>query len=72
VAGFGQADRSFGRRLATQTGHLVSKIERRVAVIREGSRGRGTSAASRCMNSSGDITRWVVPSYQAVLSLSTR
>jgi predicted MFS family arabinose efflux permease len=35
------------------------------------SRGLGTSAASRCMNSSGDITRWVVPSRQAVLSLST-
>ena len=30
-----------------------------------------TSAASRCMNSSGDITRCVVPSRQAVLSLST-
>ena len=27
--------------------------------------GRGTSAASRCMNSSGDITMWVVPSRQA-------
>jgi len=33
--------------------------------------GLGTSAASRCMNSSGDITRWVVPSRQGVLSLST-
>ena len=32
--------------------------------------GLGTSAASRCMNSSGDITRWVVPSRQGVLSLS--
>ena len=31
----------------------------------------GTSAASRCMNSSGDITRWVVPSRQGVLSSST-
>ena len=29
------------------------------------SRGRGTSAASRCMNSSGDITRCVVPSRRA-------
>jgi len=28
-------------------------------------------AARRCMNSSGDITMWVVPSRQAVLSLST-
>ena len=35
------------------------------------SRGRGTSAASRCMNSSGDITKWVVPSRLGVLSLST-
>jgi len=33
--------------------------------------GRGTSAASRCMNSSGDITKCVVPSRQGVLSLST-
>jgi MFS family permease len=35
------------------------------------SRGLGTSAASRCMNSSGDITRWVVPSRQAVLSFNS-
>ena len=35
------------------------------------SRERGTSAASRCMNSSGDMTRCVVPSRQAVLSLGT-
>ena len=34
-------------------------------------RGRGTSAASRCMNSSGDITRCVVPSRQGVFNLST-
>ena len=33
--------------------------------------GLGTSAASRCMNSSGDITKCVVPSRQAVLSSST-
>ena len=33
--------------------------------------GLGTSAASRCTNSSGDMTRCVVPSRQAVLSLST-
>jgi len=33
--------------------------------------GCGTSAAKRCMNSSGDITMWMVPSRQAVLSLST-
>ena len=33
--------------------------------------GLGTSAASRCMSSSGDITMRVVPSRQAVLSLST-
>jgi hypothetical protein len=35
------------------------------------SRGRGTRAASRCMNSSGLITRCVVPSRQGVLSFST-
>ena len=34
------------------------------------SRGRGTRAASRCMNSSGDITRCVVPSCQGVFSFS--
>ena len=33
--------------------------------------GLGTSAASRCLNSSGDITRCVVPSRHGVLSLST-
>ena len=36
-----------------------------------GGRGRGASSAKRCMNSSGDITRWVVPSRQGVLRLST-
>ena len=35
------------------------------------SRGRGTKAASRCMSSTGDITKWVVPSRQGVLSFST-
>ena len=35
------------------------------------SRGLGTSAASRCMNFSGDITRWVVPSRQGDFSFST-
>ena len=34
-------------------------------------RGRGTSAAGRCMNSSGDITMWVVPSCQADFRRST-
>ena len=34
-------------------------------------RDRGTIAARRCMNSSGLITMWVVPSRQAVLSWST-
>ncbi len=33
--------------------------------------GRGTNAASRCMNSSGLITRCVVPSRQGVLSVSS-
>ena len=33
--------------------------------------GRGTSATSRCVNSSGDSTMWEVRSCQAVLSLST-
>jgi len=32
---------------------------------------RGTSAARRCMNSSGDITMCVVPSRQGLLSCST-
>ena len=31
-------------------------------------RGRGTSAASRCMNSSGAMTIWVVPSLNALFS----
>ena len=33
--------------------------------------GLGTRAASRCLNSSGGITRCAVPSRQGVLSLST-
>ena len=33
--------------------------------------GRGTGAARRCMNVSGDITMWVVPSRHAVSSSST-
>ena len=35
------------------------------------SRGRGTSAAKRCRNSNGVITRWVVPSRYGVLSWRT-
>jgi len=35
------------------------------------SRGRGTSAARRCKNSSGVMTRWVVPSRYGVLSCNT-
>ena len=35
------------------------------------SRGLGTSAASRCMNSSGGVPWWVVSSRQGVLSFST-
>jgi hypothetical protein len=35
------------------------------------SRGRGTSAASRCMNSNGLMTRCAVPSRHGVLSLSS-
>ena len=32
---------------------------------------RVTNAASRCMNSCGDVTKCMVPSRQAVFSLST-
>ena len=34
-------------------------------------RERGTSAASRCMNSSGAMTIWVVPSLNALFSCNT-
>ncbi len=33
--------------------------------------GRGTRAAKRCMNSSGDMTMWVVPSRYGLFSCST-
>ena len=67
--------RRFGRRMsqmgryaalsiATQTGHPTAEIGGREAVIGGLSRGLGTSGASHYMNSSGDITRCVVPSRQ--------
>ena len=34
-------------------------------------RGQCTSAARRCMNSSGDMTTWVVPSLNALFSCNT-
>ena len=55
----------------TQSGHLIGEMERLAAVVRKCSRCRCTSAARRCMNSSGDITMCVVQSRYAVLSLST-
>ena len=55
---------------AILTAHFAQRSYADTKRIRRG-RGRGTSAASRCMNSSGDMPRCVVPSRQAVLSLST-
>jgi hypothetical protein len=54
-----------------QTGLVIGEIQRLEAVVRKYSRDRGTSGASRCMNSSGDITMCVVPSRQGPFSLST-
>ena len=55
----------------TQTGHPTDQIDSREAVNGGGSGGCHTEAASRCMNSSGDIIRCVVPSRQGVLSFSS-
>jgi hypothetical protein len=44
-------------RHSTQTGYRAFEIDGREAVLGERSRGRNPSAASRCMNSSGDITK---------------
>jgi hypothetical protein len=50
----------------TQTEHLAAEIDGRVPVIREASRGRGTSAAKRRMNSGGDKGMCVAPPCQVV------
>ena len=54
----------------TQTGHPTAGIGRREAVARARLLVTTTGAASRCINSSGDITRCVVPSHHSALSLS--
>ena len=54
----------------TQTGHQIAEIESREAVTLGCSVGRGTNAASRCMYSSFDMTRCVVPSRQAVFNIA--
>ena len=59
------------RLFTTHTGHRTSRIDSPEGVIGWCIFGLGTSAASRCMNSSGEMTRCVVPSRQGVLSLST-
>ena len=64
---FGQCSRSCSNTRLSSRAQL-SHTGRCCAQFR---RGRGANAASRCMNSSGDITKWVVPSRQGVLSLST-
>ena len=50
--------------------HYAQRSERTPKRIRC-SRGRGTNAASRCINASGDITRCVLPSRQGVLNFNT-
>ena len=57
--------------ISTQTGPLTAEIAGGEAVVRVCSRGRGVGAASRCMNSSGYITRCVVSSRNGVLRFST-
>ena len=55
---------------STQSGHPTPEIGGREAVVAGCSRGRGTSVANCCKNSSGLMTRCVVPSRRGVLSLS--
>ena len=56
---------------STPSGSPTREIPGCKAVIAWRSRGRGTSAASRCMNSSGRMTKCVVPPRHRVLSFST-
>ena len=65
-AGFGQRAQGAGWPDPTPTGHLTAEIDRREAVDGGCRRGCYASAASRFTNSSGVITRWVVPSRQGV------
>ena len=58
------------RSLASGSAHFAKRSDADTKRIRC-SLGLGTSAASRCMNSSGHITKCVVPSRQGVSSLST-
>jgi hypothetical protein len=56
--------------LPTQAGHLTDETDRRNAVIHDCSFDWFTWTASRCINSSGDVTRCAVPSRQQVLNFS--
>jgi hypothetical protein len=60
-----------GRQHSNQTGHQIAEVDSREADAGECSRSRDTSAASRCMNSSGDISRCAVPSRKGVLNFWT-
>jgi len=68
---FGDAMVSAKTRPRPQTEHLTDETDRRNAVIHVCSCDWFTGTASRCMNSSGDITKCVAPSRHAVFSLST-
>ena len=56
--------------IATQTRHLAVEIDSPETDIRNYKLERNIDEISRCMNSSGDITRCVVQSRQCVFSLS--
>jgi hypothetical protein len=57
-----------GRQAASQDRHPTAKIDSRETGIDCCSCGRYTKAASRCVHSSSDISRCVVPSRQGVSS----
>jgi len=67
-AGSGRLDCEVENPPSTQSGHLCAEIDRREAAIAGLGHGRGTSAASHCINFSGLITKCVVPSRHGVLS----
>jgi len=66
-----QSSPTAGYPQSIRTRHLTVEIDGLAAVFHLHRRGNhSTSAASRCMNSTGDITMWVMLSGQGVFSLT--
>jgi len=71
LSGTWLADSDPVRQLSTQTVHPTGEIASHEAVIAGSGHVRSPSAADGRMNCSGDITKCVEPSPQAVFSLGT-